>query len=123
MKRLSVFIALTLIVSMLLMACGTDAPEPTVEVPPTDAPPEPTEAAPAPTEAEPEPEPEPTEVPPTEPPAADEPVSGGVLRIIAAAGPQVLSYVPLMGPTDRSFIFPGTEALIDTQNRAERMAA
>ena len=106
MKRLSVFIVLTLVVSMLLLACGgTEAPEPTAEAPPTEAPPAPTEA---------EPEPEPTEVPPTEPPAADEPAYGGVLRIIGAAGPQVLSYVPLMGPTDRSFIFPGTEALIDT---------
>jgi peptide/nickel transport system substrate-binding protein len=50
----------------------------------------------------------------TAPAAAGEQVYGGTLRIIAAAGPQVLSYVPLMGPSDRSFIFPGTEALVDT---------
>jgi peptide/nickel transport system substrate-binding protein len=42
------------------------------------------------------------------------PVSGGVLKIIAAAGPQMLSYVPMMGPPDRSHIFPGAEALVDT---------
>ncbi|UCF59778.1 MAG: hypothetical protein JSV37_08405, partial [Anaerolineaceae bacterium] len=103
MRKLSVFTIFTLVVSMLLLvACGpADTPAPTVETAPT-------EAAPAPTEAEPE------EVPPTEPPAEEGPVHGGILRIVAAAGPQVLSYVPLMGPTDRSFIFPGTEALVDT---------
>ena len=46
-----------------------------------------------------------------EPPAG--PVSGGVLRMIAPSGPVVLSYVPLMGPADRSFIFPGTEGLVE----------
>ena len=42
------------------------------------------------------------------------PVSGGILRIIASSGPQVLSYTAIMGPGDRSAIFPAAEALIDT---------
>jgi peptide/nickel transport system substrate-binding protein len=117
MKRLSVFTILTLLVSMSLVAC---APTPTPP-PPTEAPPPPTEAPPTevpPTEAPPTEVP-PTETPPVEPAAAG-PVHGGTLRIVAAAGPQVLSYVPLMGPTDRSFIFPAAEALVDTT--AERGA-
>jgi peptide/nickel transport system substrate-binding protein len=92
MKKLSVFTILTLVVLVSLAACG-----PT----PTPSPPPPTEA-------------------PTAEPAAAGPVYGGTLRIISSAGPQVLSYVPLMGPADRSFIFPGTEALVDTT--AERGA-
>ena len=47
-------------------------------------------------------------------PPTGEPAYGGILRIIAASGPQVLSYVPMMGPGDRSAIFPAAEALIDT---------
>ncbi|MGD0779934.1 MAG: ABC transporter substrate-binding protein [Dehalococcoidales bacterium] len=43
-----------------------------------------------------------------------QPVSGGILRIIASSGPQMLSYVPVMGPGDRSVIFPAAEALVDT---------
>jgi len=109
MKRLSVLTILTLVVSMSLAACGATAtPVPATQAPPAATQVQPTEAPPAPTEAQ------PTEVPPTEAPAAGEPVHGGTLRIIAAAGPQVLSYVPLMGPGDRSFIFPGAEALVDT---------
>ena len=45
---------------------------------------------------------------------ADTPKYGGVLRQIAIAGPQVLSYVPMMGPGDHSAIFPGAERLLDT---------
>jgi ABC-type transport system substrate-binding protein len=43
-----------------------------------------------------------------------QPEYGGTLRIIASSGPQLLSYVPLMGPGDRSAIFPAAEALVDT---------
>jgi ABC-type transport system substrate-binding protein len=50
-------------------------------------------------------------------------VYGGTLRIVAAAGPQVLSYVPLMGPGDRSFIFPGAEALVDTTDERGEFTA
>jgi ABC-type transport system substrate-binding protein len=39
---------------------------------------------------------------------------GGTLRIIASSGPQMMSYVPVMGPGDRSIIFPAAEALVDT---------
>ncbi len=42
------------------------------------------------------------------------PVAGGVLRAITPSGPQMLSYVAAMGPADRTRIFPGAEALVDT---------
>jgi ABC-type transport system substrate-binding protein len=45
---------------------------------------------------------------------AGQPQYGGTLRIIASTGAQMLSYVPVMGPGDRSVIFPAAEALIDT---------
>jgi ABC-type transport system substrate-binding protein len=53
-----------------------------------------------------------TSVSPT--PTEQQPVHGGTLKIIASSGPQVLSYVPVMGPGDRSAIFPAAEALVDT---------
>jgi peptide/nickel transport system substrate-binding protein len=55
-------------------------------------------------------------------PSGGEPVSGGTLRIIASSGPQVLSYVPLMGPGDRANIFEGAEALVDTTSSRGEMA-
>jgi peptide/nickel transport system substrate-binding protein len=55
-------------------------------------------------------------------PSGGEPVSGGTLRIIASSGPQVLSYVPLMGPGDRANIFEGAEALVDTTSARGEMA-
>ena len=73
MKR--VLVVLTLVLALLLSACGaTEAPpEPTeVAVEPTEAPPEPTEAPTEPPPEPTEPPPEPTEAPteaPTEPPA------------------------------------------------------
>ncbi len=42
------------------------------------------------------------------------PQYGGTLRIIANQVPQVLSYVPAMGPQDHSAIFPAGERLVDT---------
>jgi peptide/nickel transport system substrate-binding protein len=42
------------------------------------------------------------------------PVYGGVMRMIASQTPQMLSYVPAMGPQDRTAIFPAAEALVDT---------
>ena len=39
---------------------------------------------------------------------------GGVLRLIAPSGPQIMGYEPLMNPGDHSAIFPGTERLMDT---------
>ena len=42
------------------------------------------------------------------------PVYGGVFRLITNNTPQMMSYVPMMGPGDRTAIFPAAEALIDT---------
>jgi ABC-type transport system substrate-binding protein len=42
------------------------------------------------------------------------PVSGGVLRVITSNIPQMMSYVPMMGPGDRTAIFIAAEALVDT---------
>jgi len=42
------------------------------------------------------------------------PQYGGVLRSIATQSPQVLSYVPSMGPQDHSAVFPAGERLVDT---------
>ena len=44
----------------------------------------------------------------------EKPLYGGVLRILAPSGPQVLSYVAMMGPQDHAAIFPGGERLMDT---------
>jgi peptide/nickel transport system substrate-binding protein len=45
---------------------------------------------------------------------AQQPQYGGILRVIGSQPPQMLSYVPMMGPGDRTAIFPGAEALVDT---------
>jgi ABC-type transport system substrate-binding protein len=51
--------------------------------------------------------------------AAPKPQYGGVLRIITTSGPQVLSYVPSMGPQDHTASFPAGERLVDTtKNRS-----
>jgi ABC-type transport system substrate-binding protein len=42
------------------------------------------------------------------------PQSGGIVKIVAPAGPQVFSYVPLMGPADAGAMFPAVERLMDT---------
>jgi ABC-type transport system substrate-binding protein len=46
--------------------------------------------------------------------AQKKPVYGGILKAIYPNGPQMLSYVPMMGPGDRAAIFPAAEALVDT---------
>jgi len=46
--------------------------------------------------------------------AQPKPQYGGILRVIGTMSPQMLSYVPMMGPQDRTAIFPGAEALVDT---------
>jgi peptide/nickel transport system substrate-binding protein len=46
--------------------------------------------------------------------AAAAPQYGGVLKLIATQSPQVLSYVPAMGPQDHTAVFPGGERLVDT---------
>ena len=40
--------------------------------------------------------------------AQQTPVYGGVMRWITSQTPQMLSYVPAMGPGDRTAIFPGS---------------
>ena len=52
-----------------------------------------------------------------------QPVSGGVLRIIQASGPQVLSYKPIMGPGDYVATYPGTETLVSTTSERGEMSA
>jgi peptide/nickel transport system substrate-binding protein len=44
----------------------------------------------------------------------EKPQYGGILRLIMSSGPQMMSYVPMMGPSDRTVIFPAAEALVDT---------
>ncbi len=46
--------------------------------------------------------------------AQPKPQYGGILRMIVPSGPQVMSYVPMMGPGDHSAIFPAGERLVDT---------
>jgi len=60
---------------------------------------------------------------PTATPTGPTPEHGGTLRIIATSGPQMLSYVPVMGPGDRSFIFPAAEALVDTTTQRGEMSS
>jgi peptide/nickel transport system substrate-binding protein len=95
MKKGLLFLALAIIVisGMLISSCAEPEPEP----------------APAPAPA---PEPEPTPAPAPEPEPTGPEVHGGILRIIAGSGPQVLSYGPEMGPGDHSFIMPGAENLV-----------
>jgi peptide/nickel transport system substrate-binding protein len=49
----------------------------------------------------------------TQPASTGQPVYGGIFNIVTAAGPQVLSYFPEMGPGDQSAVFPAVERLID----------
>jgi peptide/nickel transport system substrate-binding protein len=42
------------------------------------------------------------------------PQYGGILRVIGAQPPQMMSYVPMMGPNDHANIFPAGERLVDT---------
>jgi ABC-type transport system substrate-binding protein len=59
---------------------------------------------------------------PTATPTSGGPEYGGILRVIATSGPQMLSYVPVMGPGDRSVIFPAAEALVDTTTERGEMS-
>jgi peptide/nickel transport system substrate-binding protein len=98
MKRL-LFITIVLIVigGGLLASCG----EPTPTASPTASP----------------------TTSPTATPTSGGPEYGGILRIIATSGPQMLSYVPVMGPGDRSIIFPAAEALVDTTTERGEMSS
>ena len=50
---------------------------------------------------------------------AETPQHGGVLRILAPTGPQVMSYEPMMGPGDHSAMFPAGERLVETTGDRE----
>jgi len=109
MRRFIVPLAILLLVALILSGCAKSSPTtpattaPTTAAPTTSAP---TTAKPTTTATA------TTTVKPTTP-AAGQPVYGGVLRIIASAGPQVLSYVPEMGPSDAGAVFPAVERLLD----------
>lgn len=99
-KILFIAIGLLVISGMLLTGCSKAASTTTATTPPTSTAPSPTPTT----------------------PVTPQPVSGGTLRILASSGPQVLSYVPLMGPGDRAEIFEGAEALVDTNSARGEMS-
>lgn len=49
------------------------------------------------------------------------PEYGGVMKVISSQVPQMLSYVAMMGPGDRSAIYPGAEALMDNKFQRKGM--
>ena len=123
MKRiLLIFLAIMIVGGTLFASCAEPeepAPTPTPTPEPTPKPtPEPT---PKPTpEPTPKPTPEPTVPMPSTTPMPGERTYGGVLRIIAPSGPQVLSYIAEMGPGDHAGVFPAAENLV--QATSERMS-
>jgi len=54
---------------------------------------------------------------PSTTPQPGTPVYGGILRVIAASGPQVLSYIAEMGPGDHSGVFPAAENLVEATDQ------
>jgi peptide/nickel transport system substrate-binding protein len=98
-KLLLILVAVFVISAMLLNGCGE--PEPAETTTPTASP----------------------TATPTATPTSGGPEHGGILRIIATSGPQMLSYVPVMGPGDRSIIFPAAEALVDTTTERGEMSS
>ncbi|MGD0918209.1 MAG: ABC transporter substrate-binding protein [Thermodesulfobacteriota bacterium] len=48
--------------------------------------------------------------------AQQKPVSGGILREVAANGPMCLSYLPAMGPGDEIAVMPGVERMMEYNN-------
>jgi peptide/nickel transport system substrate-binding protein len=115
-KRLIfLFLTLVLVAGTLLIGCGEKetstttiyTPAPTATVPSV-------QTGPAPGT-----QPKPTSIP-TPTPAAGEAVYGGVLRMIATSGPQVLSYVGEMGPGDHAGVFPAAENLVEATAEREK---
>jgi len=109
-KLLFSTLVIILIGGLILSGCAGPEPSPT----PTPAPsPAPSPApAPAPAPAPEQPAPKPAEPAPSEP-APGGPVYGGILRQIDDSGPQVLSYLPEMGPFDEGDMLPTTEKLLE----------
>ena len=109
MKKSLLLLSIVVIVisGLLLASCAEPEPEPA--------------PAPAPSpEPAPAPEPEPTVPMPSTSAMPGERTYGGVLRIIATSGPQVLSYVAEMGPGDHAGVFPAAENLVQATD--ERMS-
>lgn len=92
MKRIFVAILAVIILSTLIFGSCAEPEE--IETP------APIPETPTPTPEEPTPEP-------------GGPVYGGVLRQIDDSGPQVLSYLPEMGPWDEGDMLPATEKLLE----------
>jgi peptide/nickel transport system substrate-binding protein len=125
MKKL-IFLAIAVIViaGLLLAGCAKEAaaPAPAAPAPAAPAPAAPAPAAPAkpaaPAPAAPAPAaPAPAAKMPSTTYQPGTPVYGGTLRMIAAGGPQVLSYVAAMGPGDHSGVFPAAEGLVQATDQ------
>jgi peptide/nickel transport system substrate-binding protein len=124
-KKFLVPLAILLVIVFLVAGCGkattttTTAPVTTTAAPTsTTAAPTSTTAAPTTTTAK----PTTTTAAPTTTTAAPTtvaPTTGGIYRIITSAGPQVLGYIPDMGPSDSGAVFPMIERLMDaTKDRS-----
>ena len=130
MKKLLVPLVILLVCSFIISACSsgtTTTPAKTTAAPPpattavqppatTAAQPPATTAAPPPPTTSKAPAPPTTTTaapaPTTSPPAAGQPVSGGILRIISPSGPQALGGFTA-GPLDMGFCYPASECLLD----------
>jgi peptide/nickel transport system substrate-binding protein len=104
MKKIIVGLSVMLLLCFIVAGCGSPAsPEPSTA--PSSEP----SPAPSPSKMEPSPTPSSSGTEPTD----GTPVYGGNFVEIISAGPQTLSYLPNMGPTDESNLYPGIERLVD----------
>ncbi len=109
MKRFLVAVLSIVILSVLIFGGCAEPEEPAPAPTPAPAPEKP---APAPEKPAPAPE-KPAPAPEKPAPKAGEPVYGGILRQVDDSGPQVLSYLPEMGPWDEGDMLPATEKLLE----------
>lgn len=108
MKKVLIPVIVLLVIAFLITGCGSSSTTSPATTPPTNSTPGTTKPA------------TPVTTPPTSTTPTTGVVKGGILRIIAAAGPQVLSYVPDMGPNDAGAVFPAVERLMDaTTDRSQ----
>jgi len=123
-KLVFLSVAVIVIAGLLLVGCAKEEAKPAPAAPAAPAPAAPAPAAPAPAApapAAPAPAaPAPAAKMPSTTPQPGTPVYGGILRIIAGSGPQVLSYIAEMGPGDHAGVFPAAENLV--QATSERMS-
>jgi peptide/nickel transport system substrate-binding protein len=124
-KKFLVPLAILLVIVFLVVGCGkatttTTAPVTTTAAPTTTtAAPTTTTAAPTTTTAKPTTTTAAPTTTTTAAPTTVAPTSGGIYRIITSAGPQVLGYIPDMGPSDSGAVFPMIERLMDaTKDRS-----